>query len=114
MLSSLLQQKKKVRRAPEQFTAPATQAEQSTPTKQGRERTGARYATADWTETDDNDEETEEEDDNEGRLDGGQGRHEFLSGEDYAREDGDEETPLLPIFSAAHLGTFLHNTACLR
>jgi hypothetical protein len=98
MLSSLLRPKKKVRRVSEQFTSPAPYGEQSTHAKHGRERAEARYAAADWTETDDNDEETEEEE---------QAGHDRLTRQDNEHEDDDEATPLLPIFSAAHLGTIL-------
>jgi hypothetical protein len=110
MLSSLLRPKKKVRRVPEQFTSPAPYGEQSTHAKHGRERAEARYAAADWTETDDNDEETEEEDHNEGRPEEEQAGHDRLTPQDDEHEDGDEATPLLPIFSAAHLGRILRNT----
>jgi hypothetical protein len=104
MLSLLLRPKKKVRRVQEQFSSPATHGEQSAPAKYGRERAEVRYAAADWTETDENDEETEEEGSN-GGLEEEQVEQHHLGGEDDDHEDGDEETPLLPIFSAAHLGT---------
>ena len=105
MLSSLLRPKKKVRRVQEQFTSPAPPGEQSAPAKHGRERAEARYAAADWTETDDNDEETEEEDSNGGGLEEEQAELDHLGGEDDDHEDDNEGTPLLPIFSAPHLGT---------
>jgi hypothetical protein len=107
MLSSLLRPKKRVRRVPEQFTSPAPDGEQSAPAKHGRERAEARFAAADWTETDDNDEETEEENSIRSGLEEEQARHDRLGGENGDHEDGDEGTPLLPIFSAAHLGTVL-------
>ena len=110
MLSSLLRPKKKVRRVPEQFTSPAPYGEQSAPAKHRRERAEARYAVADWTETDDNDEETEEEDSNGGGLEEEQAGHDYPGGENGDQEDGDEGSPLLPIFSAAHLGTVLYST----
>lgn len=107
MLSSLLRPKKKVRRVPELFTSHAPYGQQSAPAKHGRERAEARYAAADWTETDDNDDETEEEDSNGSGLEEEQAGHDHLGGEDDDHEDGDEGTPLLPIFSATHLGTTL-------
>ncbi len=110
MLSSLLRSKKKVRRVPEHFASPVSYAEQSAPAKHGRERAEARYAAADWTETDDNDEETEEEESNAGGMEDEQAGHDHLSGREDEHEDGDERTPLLPIFSAAYLGTILPST----
>lgn len=111
MLSSLLRPKTKVRRVPEQFTSPAPDGEQSAPAKHRRERAEARYAVADWTETDDNDEETEEGDSNGSGREEQQAGHDYPGGENGDQEDGDEGSPLLPIFSAAHLGTVLSSTA---
>lgn len=107
MLSSLLGPKKKVRRVPEPYTSSAPYAEQSTPVKHGRERTEARYAAADWTETDEGDEETEEDDYNRNAMEQERAEHDHQAEVDDDCEDGNEATPLLPIFSAAHLGTFL-------
>jgi len=57
------------------------------------QRQETRHATADFTETELEDENTEDEDDEEEE-----------DGESVNDEDGEEDTPLLPIFSAAHLG----------
>ncbi len=86
MLSSLLRPKKARRRVEESplFTSPY-----------------AGHAAADFTEDDEEDEHTEDDDDQD---DGGdeEGEEEMTEGEDG--EDGDSNSPLLPIFSAAHLG----------
>jgi hypothetical protein len=107
MLSSLLRPKKKVRRVPEPYTSLPPYAEQSAHVTHGRERAEARYAAADWTETDEADEETEEEDYNRNATEEEQAGHDHQAGEEDDHEDGDEGTTLLPIFSAAHLGTTL-------
>jgi hypothetical protein len=91
MLSSLLRPKKARRRVEEhaQFSSPYAER---------------RHATADFTEDDGEDENTEDEDDQEEGEEG--------DGEEVIEEeDGDEDTPLLPIFSAAHLGISSHS-AC--
>jgi hypothetical protein len=56
---------------------------------------------ADWTEDDGEDENTEDEDD----LEEGEDEEDSDNEEVIEEEDGeDEDTPLLPLFSAAHLG----------
>lgn len=77
MLSSLLRPKKN-RQHVEEASVFTTPYEQR------------RHATADFTEDDGEDEESEEEEDE----------------EDIDEEDGGNDSPLLPIFSAAHLGMF--------
>lgn len=85
MLSSLLRPKKARRRVEESplFSSPY-----------------AGHAAADFTEDDEEDEHTEEEDNDEGDEEEGEG--DMSEGEEG--EDGDSHSPLLPIFSAAHLG----------
>jgi len=85
MLSSLLRPKKARRRVVEHspFSSPYVER---------------RHATADFTEDDGEDEITEDEED----QDEGEGDDEEAIEEE--NEDGNEDTPLLPIFSAAHLG----------
>tara|TARA_R110002060_G_scaffold62580_1_gene71956 strand:+ start:681 stop:1094 length:414 start_codon:yes stop_codon:yes gene_type:complete len=85
MLSSLLRPKKARRRVEESplFSSPY-----------------AGHAAADFTEDDDEDEHTEEEDNDQG--DEEEGEEGMSEGEEG--EDGDSHSPLLPIFSAAHLG----------
>ncbi|KAK0120400.1 hypothetical protein ONS96_010615 [Cadophora gregata f. sp. sojae] len=85
MLSSLLRPKKARRRVEESplFSSPY-----------------AGHAAADFTEDDEEDEHTEEEDNDED--DHGDEEEEGMS-EGEEGEDGDSHSPLLPIFSAAHL-----------
>jgi hypothetical protein len=80
--------------------------------KKGQERMETRHAAADWTETENDDEETEDENwQNNERRDSEQAGHEGEGPEYGDHEDGEETSPLLPIFSAAHLGWWpLHNT----
>lgn len=74
-----------------------------------------RHATADWTETEGDEDVTEEEDNGEEHNE----EHEEGDNELTEEEDG-EYTPLLPIFSAAHLGllqpicrpTLANNSRC--
>ena len=64
-----------------------------------------RHAAADWTETDNDDDETEDENwHNNERGGDEQAGHEGQRQEYGDHEDGEETSPLLPIFSAAHLG----------
>ncbi|KAH8594454.1 hypothetical protein B0O99DRAFT_595389 [Bisporella sp. PMI_857] len=100
MLASLLRPKRGRRRI-EHSPFSSQYNDQSSPLVARNRRIEARHATADFTETDIDDEITEddeeaieddEEDEPDDDDDGG--------GDD---EDGDEDTPLLPIFSAAHL-----------
>jgi hypothetical protein len=84
MLSSLLRPKKARRRVVEHSPFSSPYAER-------------RHATADFTEDDGEDENTEDEEDEQDEEEG--------DDEDVIEEeDGEEDTPLLPIFSAAHLG----------
>lgn len=99
MLSSLLRPKKGLRRVEQHSPFSSRYDEQSSPIVERRKRLDARHATADFTETDPDDENTEEEEDEEDEEQEGE---EDGDGEDD--EDGHEDTPLLPIFSAAHLG----------
>ena len=95
MLSSLLRPKKK-RRA-QAFNSSSPYSHRS----RDRDQQPVRHAAADWTETENDDDDTEEEDDH--------GEHE--ADDDNEQESADEDaadaTPLLPIFSAAHLGMFI-------
>ncbi|KAH7355448.1 hypothetical protein BKA65DRAFT_605280 [Rhexocercosporidium sp. MPI-PUGE-AT-0058] len=85
MLSSLLRPKKARRRVeqPPIFSSPY-----------------AGHAAADFTEDDEEDEHTEDEEDNDQGDEEEEGEH-MTEGEEG--EDGDSHSPLLPIFSAAHL-----------
>lgn len=96
MLSSLLRPKKSRRRV-EHSPFSSQYADPSSPIAARHQRLEARHATADFTETELDDEDTEEEEDEED-VD----QQEEDEGDN--NEDGDEDTPLLPIFSAAHLG----------
>lgn len=88
MLSSLLRPKKTRRRVQEHSPFSSQYA-------------GHRHATADFTEDDGEDEITEDEDEEEDD----QEDEEDINEDAIDEEDGGEEAPLLPIFSAAHLGT---------
>ncbi|KAE9371925.1 hypothetical protein N431DRAFT_484344 [Stipitochalara longipes BDJ] len=83
MLSSLLRPKKARRRVVEHSPFSSPYAER-------------RHATADFTEDDGEDENTEDEEEDQDDEEGD-------DEEVIEEEDGDEDTPLLPIFSAAHL-----------
>ena len=109
MLSSLLRPKKPRQRVEQHspFSSPYPEPDRSSPSVARRERQ-IRHATADWTETEAEDEVTEDEgggnaDHVEDEVNGEDGDEE--DGEEDEGEDGGEDTPLLPIFSAAHLGT---------
>jgi cobalamin biosynthesis protein CobT len=102
MLSSLLRPKKGRRRVEQYSPFSSRYDDQSSPIVERRKRLDARHATADFTETDPDDENTEEEDDEEDGEQEGEGGEDDDHGEDG--EDGQEHSPLLPIFSAAHLG----------
>jgi hypothetical protein len=102
MLSSLLRPKKGRRRVEQHSPFSSRYDDQPSPIAERRKRLDARHATADFTESDIDDEHTEEEDDEE----------DAEQGEDEDDEDGHEDTPLLPIFSAAHLGRYLPIAHC--
>ena len=100
MLSSLLRPKKGRGRVEQHSPFSSQYNDQSSPIVERRKRLDARHASADFTETDLDDENIDEEDEEE---DAEQEEEEDADeGED--NEDGHEDTPLLPIFSAAHLG----------
>jgi hypothetical protein len=98
MLSSLLRPKKGRKRVEQHSPFSSQYADQSSPILARNRRREARHVTADFTETELDDENTEDEEDVDEDED-----EEELEGDD---EDGDGDTPLLPIFSAAHLGQF--------
>jgi hypothetical protein len=102
MLSSLLRPRK-TRRALQQLSS-SPNPDEATPMLR-RDDQHIQHASADWTETEDNEEYTMEErdDDDEHSDNRGQGHDGALDDED---EDGGEEAPLLPIFSAVHLGIY--------
>jgi hypothetical protein len=95
MLSSLLRPKKGRKRVPEHspfssFSAAYVDVDSD---DNGQQRTKARHASADFTES---------EQESEGETERATRRPD--DNEDEQEEDGIESTPLLPIFSAAHLG----------
>lgn len=100
MLSSLLRPRKARQRVQEHspFSSPYPGPDTESPSYARQERQ-VRHATADWTETEAEDDITEDEE-------GDVGQEEDIEGEEESDEDGDEDTPLLPIFSAAHLGKY--------
>lgn len=107
MLSSLFRPKRPRQQLHEAIpSSPGTA--QSSPAKARQERMQSRYASADFTATedDDDDDDTEEEDVTErGERDRQEDEvDEEADEEENEDEDGVEETHLLPIFSEAHLG----------
>jgi hypothetical protein len=104
MLSSLLRPRKSRRTRPIFLPSPPNAAQSGTSNSR-REASGVRHAAADWTETE-NDDEDSEDDEFHAREehDGHDGEGDNLHDDEGDDEDGDEATPLLPIFSAAHLG----------
>ncbi|KAF4634073.1 hypothetical protein G7Y89_g4042 [Cudoniella acicularis] len=110
MLSSLLRPRKARQRVQERspFSSPFPGPDVSSPTYARQERQ-VRHATADWTETEAEDENTEDEDDDDDDDDDDneEADEEGEEGDDgEGDEDGGSDTPLLPIFSAAHLGNY--------
>lgn len=102
MLSSLLRPKKTRRHVQEvysPFSSPFI--DRSSPAATRREQL-PRHASADFTETEieeDSEEEIALQNDGEDEDEGG-------DEDGLEEEDGDEDQPLLPIFSAAHLGIY--------
>jgi hypothetical protein len=95
MLSSLLRPKRSRRRVEDESIF-------STP--EGTQTAKRAHATADWTEdelADDLSDDQDEGDDNEGDQD----EEDEEDADDQDEEDG-HSSPLLPIFSAAHLGLY--------
>jgi len=100
MLSSLLRPRRARPRVEEHSPFSSVYPDQDSSPIIARQERQIRHATADWTETEEGDDNTE--DDEDGQDDG---EDEAGDPEDADEdEDGDEDTPLLPIFSAAHLG----------
>ncbi|TVY27282.1 Calcium channel, partial [Lachnellula hyalina] len=108
MLSSLLRPKKHRQHVEEHSPFSSIYPVDSSPIVARQERQ-VRHATADWTETEAEDDNSEGDDDGEDIDEDGvdreagdeeEGEEEEDQDED---EDGEEDTPLLPIFSAAHL-----------
>lgn len=101
MFSSLLRPKQ-ARRRVQYPPSSSPYVDQSSPLLARLQRFGARHATADFTETDADDSNTEDDD---GQGVGEEGAEEEEDSEGGAEdEDGEEESHLLPLFSAAHLG----------
>lgn len=116
MLSSLLRPRKARQRVQEHspFSSPFPEPDLSSPLIARRDRQ-VRHATADWTETEaDDDDSDDDEDGHPGRLiddDVVEADEEEDDGHE-GNEDGDDESPLLPIFSAAHLGILYRFGSC--
>ena len=116
MLSSLLRPRKS-RRTRAIFPPSSPYGEPSSQANRGedtarRESPEIRHAAADWTETENDNEDSEDDyEGQEGEEDHDEGNEETNDDDEQHNrneddEDGDDATPLLPIFSAAHLGTF--------
>lgn len=106
MLSSLLRPKKGRKRVEQHSPFSSQYADQSSPILARNQRRETRHATADFTETELDDENTEDEDEEEEEdMELGQDEEDIEGDDD---EDGDEDIPLLPIFSAAHLGQIIY------
>lgn len=106
MLSSLLRPKK-ARRLIQEVHSPFSSpyADQSSPAAARRGRALPRHASADFTETEMEDDTEDEAGDH---HNGGEEEDEEFEEDEHEleEEDGDEDQPLLPIFSAAHLGIY--------
>jgi hypothetical protein len=119
MLSSLLRPRKARQRVEEHspFSSPYPGPDQSSPIVARRERQ-IRHATADWTETEADDDVTEDDEDEDHRNHGEEEpEEEDEDAQENDAEDGGEDgedTPLLPIFSAAHLGQYRSLEAAVR
>jgi len=107
MLSSLLRPKKKGRARLQEHSPFSSLYVDESPTDARRKRALPRHATADFTETELEDEDTEESAEEQEEDQGGEENED--DGEGHDDEDGEEGPPLLPIFSAAHLGISLLN-----
>jgi hypothetical protein len=103
MLSSLLRPKKNRQRV-EQHSPFSSLYDQSSPILARQQRLEPRHATADFTETDVEDSNTEDEEQDHGEQEEGEEEEDEHIDDGADDEDGEVETPLLPIFSAAHLG----------
>ncbi|RDL30325.1 Uncharacterized protein BP5553_10203 [Venustampulla echinocandica] len=103
MLSSLLRPRKARQRVLEHspFSSPYPEPDLSSPLIARRDRQ-VRHATADWTETEADDDDTDDDEEGDPSHVVDDEAEEDEDGED-GNEDGDDESPLLPIFSAAHL-----------
>jgi len=106
MLSSLLRPKQGRRRV-EHSPFSSQYNDRSSPIVARNQRLGARHNSADFTETDVDDDITESEDDGDPEAEGEEDEEDEEDGNGEEDEDGEGETPLLPIFSAAHLGSAL-------
>lgn len=106
MLSSLLRPKRNRQRVVEEESPfPSPYTAQSSPAYARRERIQARHASADFTATED-DEEEESDEERVHHDDMDDIEEEEEEEQDDEDEDGGEEATLLPIFSAAHLGSY--------
>jgi len=109
MLSSLLGPRKSRRRVQQLFNSSSPGPAQSSSPEIRREPPEIRHAAADWTETEDDDDddtggEDPDQDDGEDMEDEGPDNDDDEANGDHGDEDGGSATPLLPIFSAVHLG----------
>ena len=109
MFSSLLRPKHGRQRV-QHLPSSSPYVDQSSPLLARQQRFGPRHATADFTETDADDSNS---DDEEGQEAGEEEPEEEEDVEGGADEDGDEESHLLPLFSAAHLGQEFHPLLCV-
>lgn len=97
MLSSILRPKRNRKRVQEDL--PSTPYTSQYPPAFARRQQLVRHASADFTATEDDDETEDEQ-----VADHIEEEAEVLDDEANEDEDGAADTPLLPIFSAAHLG----------
>lgn len=104
MLSSLLRPRRRRQRGQlKQQKQPWPSFDNSQAGLDGSRRQ-VRHAVADWTETEDNEDDTEGEYNNDPTQEDVPEEEAIEDVEDD--EDGDENTPLLPIFSAKYLGAY--------
>ena len=110
MLSSLFRPRKSRQRVEDHSPFSSPFVDRSSPAEARQERRTARYASADFTATEEEDEVTGDDDVEEDGEDGeGEEEERLEEEEEEDHEDGEdgEDSPLLPIFSAIHLGLFL-------
>jgi hypothetical protein len=111
MFSSLLRPKTNRRRV-QYPPSSSPYVDHSSPLLARQHRLGPRHATADFTETDAEDSDTEDEHGQEAEDDGVEEEEED-NGSGADDEDGDQDSHLLPMFSAAHLGKEPRSLLCL-
>jgi hypothetical protein len=105
MLSSLLRPKRNRQRL-QDHSSSSPYTEQSSPAIARQNRTRSRFASADFTATEDDDETDQEDNTERGEEDDDANDADDNEDDEDEDEDGIEDAPLLPLFSEAHLGQY--------